>query len=179
MLTQELSITKEFWLPVLKHVINRFSEGRYTNVCQDVYEIEWRKHRIFVAATGDDDLTIHGWLALKKLPRRVSFEVAQSYVFVASRGQGYGKMLYDTVLKEGIILSSGYTQSKSSRGMWKKFIKEDTYTIWAHDIANPSRYEPVIYDEDADTIWSALPIYQNAKQYNPSKQDIRLIAIRK
>ena len=125
-------------------------------------------------------MEVYGWLVLDKKRNWKALQVGQSYVFPAARGAGWGKLLYDTVItREGILLASGYSQSRSSRGMWKNFVRDDTYTVWAHDFAKPDRFAPVIYDDVDDSIWSTLPIYQTTGNYESWKQDIRLMAIRK
>lgn len=132
---------------------------------------------------GKDQVTVYGWVNIRKKPHWKCWTVDQSYVFPQVRSDGWGRLLYDTIItREGIILASGTEQSTTGRRMWKSMVKKDRYTIWAHDFSDPENFAPVIYDEDNDEIWSTLKIYEkwHVSHYAwQPRPDIRLIAIKK
>jgi GNAT superfamily N-acetyltransferase len=146
-----------------------------------MYKMWWKKHLMYIVATRNaDTLEVIGWLYLERHSDWQAWEVAQSFVFEAFRGQGWGKVLYSTVInREGLILASGYCQSRTARQMWKRMIASNRFTIWAHDFANTDRFGPVTYDPENDTIWSPLQVYDETWTPSSLKRNVRLIAIRK
>lgn len=147
-----------------------------------VYKIAKGDKLYYVAAEQKGDtLFVHGWVLIckEKLSWK-SWSVDFSYVFPQSRGSGWGKLLYDTIInRENIILASGSSQSVSGRRMWKSMVKSDRYMIWAHDLKNMNRYADVTYDDDTGKIHSELKMYQSRQYDWLNTTDVRLIAIKK
>jgi len=177
----DASIPKECSDPVFFQLDSAFRKGEYKKLRGvPVYKIvsEEDGTLFYVAATplGKDAVTIYGWINIAKKPKWECWTVDQVFVFPQVRGDGWGKLLYDTVIdKEGLILASGYEQSRLGRRMWKTMIKSDRYTIWAHDFNDTKRFADVVYDPETDKIYSKLKIYQRMGV----REDVRLIAIKK
>lgn len=187
MLIADATITKEYWEPVFVEIQKMFEKGSYKKVRgQDVFKMTivstFNVYLTYVAARVEDgEFVVFGWVLLEHPKHRwESYQVAQSYVFKCVRGQGWAKLIYDVMINvEKLILASGDQQSRSARDFWKGLVKSERFHIWAHDFANLDVYEPVIYDEENDEVWSILPIYQDHKKHRRYIQDIRLIAIKK
>lgn len=123
-----------------------------------------------------DTIEVYGWMNISKKPYWQCWTVDQVYVFPQCRGEGWGNLLYDTIIsREGLIIASGDMQSVAGRRMWRNMVKSDRYTIWAHDFKNTQRFADVIYDDDQNKLVSKLKIYQRYGW----REDIRLIAIKK
>ena len=190
MLIADALITKQFWEPTFAHIQHCFEFGNYFKMHgRNVYTMEWRGMWLFVAATVEnpDDVEVHGWLLLDKpKPSWECWEVMQSFVFTVCRGQGYGHLLYDAVIRSGLILASGTQQTAAARRMWMKLAQNEKYHVWAHDFEDLKIYEPVIYDAEKDELWFNLPLYEKDRtklpgNYHgkPTLRDIRLVAIKR
>lgn len=174
-------ITKDNVDPVFAEISKSFNKGLYTKLRGiPVYKTDAEDGGVYYIAGGPDGehkITIYGWVNISKVKRNWQcWSVDQSYVFPQVRGEGWGKLLYDTIInREGIMLASGNEQSRLGRRMWKTMIKSDRYTIWAHDFNNIKRFGDVVYNPEDDKIHSPIKIYQ---KYGWA-EDIRLIAIKK
>jgi len=84
--------------------------------------------------------------------------------------------IYDTVLKDEIILVSGEMQNIRARAIWVKLVKHPNYTVWAQDLMDLSRKEMV--DVENDELVCSLKLYNDLKmKRRKRKEDIRLIAV--
>lgn len=124
-------------------------------------------------ATVNDELV--GWLCLKQIPRFKVKEVWQVWMDPEHRGRGLTTRLYDAaIVRDGIFLASGCTHTSASRALWASFVRDDRYTIWAHNLRDTARYCPVWYDDVTGEIECELPLYRNSR-----RTDVRLLALRK
>lgn len=176
------SVPKECSDPVFYDLSAAFEYGEYKKLRGlPVYKIEGNDddwYYVGAKPKGKDGIEIFGWVNIKQKPGWKVYTVEQSFVFPNARGQGWGKLLYDTIIsREKIMLASGSEQSRMGRRMWKTMVKSDAYTIWAHDFRNTNNYADVIYDEEEDKLVSPLKLYDRSGYY--AAHDIRLIAIKK
>lgn len=119
---------------------------------------------------------ILGFCSLTKLPRWLAMEVSIVYTNPQLRGKGIASMLYDAILRDGVILISGYSQCSASRHLWMKIIQNPLYVTWAHDIVNLKRYSQVTVENNQFDC--SLRIYQDIKKVRRKRrEDIRFIAI--
>ena len=177
-------ITSEYWKPVMEKIQLAFKEGLYNKVKGvDVYRMYVRyKYVIYIAYVAAKDVeeqfTVFGWVLLKHpKPKWKSFEVSQSYVFKEVRGEGWAKLIYSTIINvEKLTLVSGDSQTKDGKKLWVGLVKSDRFHIWAHDLQNLKIRAEVHYDEETDSLWSPLKIYDDNESW---KADVRLIAIKK
>jgi GNAT superfamily N-acetyltransferase len=173
MLIYERSVTKPFWQVIENYINRRLQTARFTPVG------ETGVMNIFGGDTSTTYAILkHGkpvaWLYLGRRPRWKTWEVRQVWVFPEYRGKGLaGKLYRAAVNAHGITLASGKTQSKSSRALWHSFVQKGTFNIWAHDFNNLNHRSQVWLDDD--DLQSELQIYTR----QPSRQDVRLIAIRR
>lgn len=178
------SITSEYWKPVFEKIQLAFQEGLYNKVDgASVYRMYVRyRFTIYIAyvaaKTVDKAFTVFGWVLLKHpKPKWKSFEVSQSYVFKGVRGSGWARLLYATIInKEKLTLVSGESQTKFGKNFWKGMVKSGRFHIWAHDLKDRKNRAEVHYDEDTDSLWSPLKIYDDRDTW---RADVRLIAIKK
>jgi hypothetical protein len=174
-------LSKPYWEPFLKHSIRCFKKQRFEKLeGVPIYKMTWNTKLLYVLAHEVNGVyEIMGWMLLGQRKGWEALEVAQSFLFEAFRGLGWGKLLYRTIInQENITLASGYQQSRTGRELWKRMVVSDEFTIWAHDFKDLNSYGPVIYDEDAKELWSPLQIYE--KEWQPRlTRDVRLIAIKK
>jgi len=119
---------------------------------------------------------IYGFCSLTKIPRWVAHEVSMLYVNPDARGKGISSFIYDTVLKDKIILVSGELQNIRARAIWIKLVKNESYTVWAQDLMDLSRKD-IVYIEN-DELSCSLKLYNDLKmKRRKKKEDIRLIAV--
>jgi GNAT superfamily N-acetyltransferase len=187
----DASVPKECSDPVFEQLNRAFQKGKYKKLRGvPVYKIDdLDSANGFYYVAGKpvnpkrvaDDIEVFGWINVVKKLHWHCYTVEQVFVFPQVRGEGWGKLLYDVVIdREGLILASGFEQSRLGRRMWKSMIKSDRYTIWAHDFRNPKRFADVTYDKDDDKIYSKLKIYSKGEMYwNNISEDVRLVAIKK
>lgn len=98
------------------------------------------------------------------------------YVNPEHRGKGLGPLLYDTLLRDGKIIVSGFSQRPPSRKLWVKLAQNPNYTVWAQDIMDLKRASQVEV-EDGKLVCD-LKLYRDIKTIRRKKrEDIRLIAV--
>jgi GNAT superfamily N-acetyltransferase len=178
MLIADWPITKEYWTPFFRYICRCVKNGQYQKLKDvPVYRMHWNKDLLYVAGTcRGSTFEVIGWLCLEQKPGWQAWEIVQSFIFSDFRGQGWGKRLFTAVIElEGLLLASGYCQSRTARQLWKKLIVADRFTIWAHDFKNTDRHGPVVYDPESDALWSALPVYDNQQ----GRCDVRLLATKR
>lgn len=179
------SITKECWEPAYNEIDIGFQNANYSKMRGiPVYKTPGRHGDIYYVAgepSGADKIVVHGWVNVRKKAHWKCWTVDQSFVFPNSRSQGWGKLLYDTLInREKLILASGFEQSRTGRRMWKSMVKSGRYTIWAHDFTDPKSFAPVVYNEDDNTVESQLKLYEKwSYTWGNPRADIRLIAVKK
>lgn len=114
------------------------------------------------------------WLYLTKRKTCRAWEVLGLWVSPVLRNKGFGTALYRAAINcDGIFLASGKTQSKFSKALWAKFVRNNEFTIWAEDFATPNQKSAV--SELNGELHSDLEIYSDWA----SKKDVRLLAIRR
>src|SRR5271167_2562740 len=119
---------------------------------------------------------IYGFCSLTKISRWVAPEVSMLYVNPEARGKGMSGFLYDTILRNKIILVSGEMQNIRARAIWIKLVKNPSYTVWAQDLMDLSRKEMV--EVENDELVCSLKLYNDLKmKRRKRKEDIRLIAV--
>ena len=117
---------------------------------------------------------------VKQRPGWTAWEVEQLWVFPAFRGKGIASTLYRAVVnQDGMLLASGKTHTKYSKALWERFIRKQTFTIWAHDFANLDKWCDVVWDEDSGEVFSRLSLYTNVGNSDKIGKDVRLIALKK
>lgn len=116
-----------------------------------------------------------GFCVLEKIPRWVALETAMLYVNPNARGAGIATSLYDAIMKDGVIVISGYSHNKKSRRLWMKLVQNPKYVTWAHDIIDLSRYAAISVSKN--NFECDLKLYEDIKKIRRRrKQDIRIIA---
>jgi GNAT superfamily N-acetyltransferase len=118
---------------------------------------------------------ILGFISMTKLPRWAVYETNMIYVSPAARGQGMATVLYDAVMRDGVMVMSGYSHNPKSRRLWMKLVSDPKYTTWAHDIVNLDRYSDLFVEED--NFQCQLKLYEDIKKMRRHlKEDVRIIA---
>ena len=184
MLIYERSVTKQYWQKFYKYFYRKLQRGHYENVKKldglQIIRIDCGKDCVGYAITIEHEghLRPIAWLYLWKKPGWAAWEVMQVYVFEKARGQGLAKRLYEAAINtDGLLMASGKTQSWSSRALWKSFIQNEMFDLYAIDYKNFDDRSQVFWDDECGEIWCSLPIY--AKMSEPRDRDVRIIAARK
>lgn len=113
--------------------------------------------------------------SMSKMPRWVALETTMLYVSPAHRRLGLARRLYDTIMKDGVIIMSGYSHNQKSRRLWMSIVQNNRYIAWAHDILDLDRYADILIEDG--TIECSLKIYEDIKKMKRlRRQDIRIIA---
>lgn len=121
---------------------------------------------------------IPGFVALSKMPRWTAREVTMVYVNPEIRARGLGQLIYDTVLRDNILLMSGVSHCIKSKRLWMSLIQNPNYQVWAHDIMNLNRCSQVWIEDD--DIKCDFQLYRDIKtKRRVQREDIRLLAIYK
>ena len=182
MMHVDARVPKECSDPVFEMIWEKFQYGDYAKLRgTPVYRLvdDWDGSTFYVAAEpGEgDELVVYGWINISPAgPGWECWTVEQVFVFPQARGDGWGAVLYDAVInREGLMLASGWQQSRMGRRMWRSLVKSDRYNIWAHDFRTPTRYAGVAYDPDSDRVVSDLMLYSRRRHH----EDIRLVAMKK
>lgn len=117
-----------------------------------------------------------GFCTMSKRPRWVALETTMLYVSPLSRGKGIASLLYDAILKDGVIVMSGYSHNAKSKKLWLKIVSNPSYVTWAHDIVNLNEYAAIdVVDGNFDC---SLKLYEDIKKMRRRrKSDVRIIAI--
>lgn len=116
-----------------------------------------------------------GFCSLAKIPRWVALETNIMYVNPEARGKGIATILYDSVLKDGVILISGGSHNVKSRRLWMKMVQTPQYVTWAHDLLDLDRFADIAIEDD--TFQCSLKIYQDIKKVRRKRrEDIRILA---
>lgn len=165
----EQSITRAYWKPTQDYLRRRINANHFREVRNGVLEVFGGKYiRSYVICDGWEPI---GWVYLRRRKTWVAWEVSQTFVIKEYRGNRYAELLYRTAINDGgVLLASGCSHTKFSKGLWKKFIKDNAFDIWAQDFKNRNSCAQVIY-EDGE-LHCAIPLYHNVWD----KYDVRLIA---
>lgn len=114
------------------------------------------------------------WLYLVQKPGWVAWEVKHAFTYPQLQGHGLMTRIYRTAVnKDGIVLASGKTQAVGSRALWARFIRTNTFMIWAQDFKNLDQRSLVWFEDDE--IQCNIELYTKS----PVPHDVRLIAVRK
>lgn len=136
-------------------------------------------HKIKVESKEDlkkQNPAVMGFCSLSKLPRWKALETTMLYVSPLWRRSGVALMLYDAIMKDGVVLMSGYSHNPKSRALWVKLVQNERYTTWAHDILDLKKFSPIMIDDNGD-FDCKLKIYEDIKKLRRRrKQDVRIIA---
>lgn len=173
MVIHERSVTKVFWQTMRDYINRRCNHGRYERVGRtNVYHVFGTDHiRTYAIFDGDDPVS---WVYLYRRPSWRAWEVRQVFTMPDFRGQGLAAQIYKVAVNhENLMLAAGKTQSKSSRALWKRFIAEDTFTIWAQDFNDLSKKAPVEVIDDE--VYCKLKLYEQ----DFCSKDVRFIAVKR
>jgi hypothetical protein len=181
MMRFEKSVTKYFVQNVLDHLHKVIKEKGITFPPKsDTLRVDPdERSRYYVIALGGYGPV--AWLYLERQKGWEAWEVMQVYVNPEFRGRGFARRLYDdAIVNDGIMLASGKTQSKYTRGLWESFIRSERYDLFAIDFKDLDSVCPVFWDAESEMVWSDLKLYftQNDPAYEQNR-DVRLIATRK
>lgn len=178
MLIQERSVTKHYQIKIYRKLFRAIQQEQYSKVgTAGVLLVTFgTRHRYYVITVKDkENLRPIAWLYLWQKPKWQAWEVMQVFVFEKLRGKGLAKKLYSAAINtDNLIMASGKTQSKHSRALWRSFIRNNNYSIFAIDYWNLNNTSQVLWVDDE--IWCQLDIYFTGHLQD---QDIRLIATRK
>jgi GNAT superfamily N-acetyltransferase len=115
-----------------------------------------------------------GYICLHTIPRWKALETFNLYVPPEYRGMGIAQALYDSVLKDGKIVMSGWSHTTKSHGLWMKIVQNRDYISWAHDILNLRRLAPILIEDDKYVC--EFKLYDSMKNVRKKKlEDIRII----
>lgn len=170
----ERSITKDYWEPTQAYIERRFDAGKYRKVGgSGVIEVHGSKcATCYSIVDGNEPVS---WLYLRRRPNWACWEVAQAYTLKEHRGNGLATRLYKAIVNaDEQLLATGKSHTRFSMGVWKKFVKEGTFRIWAHDFSNLDRTAEVVV-EDGELV-CPLQIYKPTAN---GRADVRLVAMKK
>lgn len=120
---------------------------------------------------------VMGFCAMSKLEGWVAVETAILYVSPLWRRRGVAQTLYDTMLRDGQIIISGWCHNPKSYNLWKKMVMNPNYVVWAQDMKNTDRQSDVWVDDDGEYVCN-LKLYNDIKKKSRKmKEDIRFVAI--
>jgi hypothetical protein len=182
MLIHERSVTKTYEERIHR-LITRALKSKFIQLTDDRGEVSGvlrtavSKHRrTYVVATIENGV-MHpfAWLYLWRKPGWYAWEVVQVFVHEELRGAGYATLLYRTAIEiDGVTIASGESQSKFSRALWKSFVRNKTFDIYAIDYWNLKDRSQVFIEDDE--VWCTLDIYETART---QRRDVRLIATKR
>ena len=142
-----------------------------------VYKVFIKKDKAWVYFMIDSTEKIKkslGYICLHTIPRWKALETFNLYVPPEFRGMGIAQMLYDSVLKDGKIVMSGWSHTPASYALWMKLVQNPAYVSWAHDILNLRRLAPILIEDDKYVC--EFKLYDNMKNVRKKKlEDIRII----
>jgi len=175
----ELAITKKYWEPTQEYLLSYIRRGRWDWVDGKgvIIRIDCSKNMRAYAVCNylNGELTPVGWIWLVRKSGWVSYEVQQTFVMPAYRGNRYAEKLYMAAVNtDGLLLTSGCSHTKHSSKLWARLVAKETFNIWAQDLKNLSRTSQV-YAEQGKVQGYTMDIYHPPFQ----RQDVRLIAQRK
>ena len=128
----------------------------------------------FMIDTSGEIETSLGYICLHTIPRWKALETFNLYVPPKYRGLGIAQLLYDSVLKDGKIVMSGWSHTTKSHGLWMKLVQNRNYISWAHDILNLRRLAPILIEDDKYVC--EFKLYDSMKNVRKKKlEDIRII----
>lgn len=137
------------------------------------YDKKYRKLVYFLHCDGE----VLAFVELEQPKKWVAHEVTYLFVRADYRKLGVASYLYSSIIEDGILLMSGWSQNPKSRGLWMKLIKQEKYNIWAQDILNLERTCQVYFDDGE--LQSSLKLYQDInKKPRKLNSDIRLFAMK-
>lgn len=171
----ERAITAEHLWPREQLLLRLRARGHFRRV-GTVLELHDPRvnHSCFYAAFDGDHLM--GWLWLTRRPGWVAWEVAQVWIYPFYRGCGLSRRFYRAaIIHDRVLLMSGCSHTKYSMALWRRFIRERSFDIWAQDLLRPADRCQVYWDNDAEEVACELPLYTQAKP----RRDVRLLAVAK
>jgi GNAT superfamily N-acetyltransferase len=180
MLIHERSVTKYYWMKMYRYLFRKVRLNQYSWVHGWIARFDGGQQYRTYAFMGrhEDSYRPLAWLYLWRRPGWVTWEVMQVFAFEQLRGKGIAKKLYQAAIDiDGVILTSGFTQTKYSRALWLSFIKKETFAMFAIDYKDFSKRSQVFWDKEDEEVWCDLPIYSKVSQ--TPRRDVRLIATRK
>lgn len=174
----ERSVTKQYWLPMYDYILRRLNTGRFDAIpgtrVLHVHGGENTRTYAVLSTEAETRGLPAAWLYLGKRPGWAAWEVRQVWVFPDWRRDGLAKKIYQAAVnRDGILLASGKSQSKSARALWHRFVKDRTFNIWAQDFNNLDLTSDVFFEDDE--LQCNLELYTRWS----CKHDVRLIAVKK
>jgi GNAT superfamily N-acetyltransferase len=180
MLILERSVTKYYWMGMYKYLYRKIHFNQYSWVNGWIARFDGgQQHRTYaLMSRHEDSYRPIAWVYLWRRPGWAAWEVKQVFVFEQLRGKGIAKKLYKAAIDiDGVIMTSGLSQTKYSRGLWLSFVKNNTFNIFAIDYKDFSKRSQVFWDKGNEEVWCDLPIYSKVSQ--TPRRDVRLIATRR
>ncbi len=179
MLIQERSVTKYYWLKMYRKLFRKIQSGTYTRVgSTGVLRMTFGTRHVYYVSTMKENGRLRpvSWLYLWQKPGWAAWEVMQVFVFEKLRGKGLAKKLYSAAINEdNLMVASGKTHSRYSRGLWESFVRNRNFDIFAIDYWRLSDRSQVHWSEGE--LFSTLELYETNPNY--VERDVRLIATRK
>ena len=180
MLILERSVTKHYQVKMYRKLFRAIQQGRYTRVgASNVLLLTFgTRHRYYVITMKDNgNLRPIAWLYLWQKPKWKAWEVMQVFVFEKQRGKGLATKLYSAAINtDNLIVASGKTPSKYSRALWRSFVRNNNYSVFAIDYWNLKDRSQVLWNDGE--LWCMLDVYFTG-DWNYQDRDVRLIASRK
>lgn len=173
MLILEQSVHKVHWEAIRDYIVRRLNTNRFERIpgTRVLHVFGGENTRSYAIVR--DGLPI-AWLYLGKRPLWKAWEVKQVWVFKDVRDEGLASEIYKVAVnRDGILLASGKTQSKSSRALWRKLVRQRAFNVWAQDFNNLDLRSQVWFEDDE--LHSELELYSRV----PNKHDVRFIAFKK
>lgn len=179
MLILERTVTKYYWMGMYKYLYRKIQRNQYSWVKGSIARFDCGAHCAYaLLSKHEGSYRPIAWLYLWQKPKWVSWEVMQAFVFEPLRGKGVAKKLYQAAIDiDGLIMTSGKTQSRSARALWLSFIKKNTFNMFAIDYKDLKNRSQVFWDKESEELWCELPLY--SKVSAAPRRDVRLIATRK
>jgi len=178
MFVLERSITKAYWEPTQWYLIEHMRRGWSWVGNTRVAKIECTKTGKAYAMLDvvNGACVPVGWIWLRRRAKWTAYEVHQTFVLKNYRGMGYAETMYKAAVNvDGVLLASGPSHTKYSAGLWRKFVRNSTFNVWAQDFKNLGRTSQVYLEDDKLVSTSNLDIYHLPYSW----QDVRLVAQRK
>jgi len=165
-------ITKKYSEWMYHRVQRAYRKGDFQRVAPKINMLFISTYRrVFAYFDGDEPVA---WLALDRRRNWKCWCVAQVYVQPEFRGQGIATKLYKVVVNDQrIVLATGISHTEYSMGLWRNFVKNKTFNIYAVDFKNLDLVADVVVVDDM--LHSTLDVYHPYTE----KKDVRLIALRK
>jgi hypothetical protein len=117
-----------------------------------------------------------GFLILRNPKNTYYWEVDYVWVDKGFRGKSITEKLYQIVIDQHLILSSGKSQTKFARAFWFKLIRKNNFDIYAFDLKTDQSSQVFIEDNE---IWCSLDYLYTDDLLITKEHDVRLIALKK